>query len=98
MGDRTTRIALAALLVLCTMWFLAGEDDLGRPTDRPRGDGEYYYVYLPSMWLDGDLDLANQYHAGHNPYQTRKTATGRPGNFFGIGPALFESPWFLLGH
>ncbi len=48
--------------------------------------------------LDRDLDFANQYAITKNWYRFGKTEMGRPGNVFGIGPALFELPAFLVGH
>jgi hypothetical protein len=62
-------------------------------------DGYYYYSYLPSWWIDHDLDLSNQYE--HRPEQAAAwgrlpTATGRPSNPFAIGMAALLSPAFLL--
>lgn len=62
-------------------------------------DAYYYYSYLPSWWIDGDLDLTNQFL--HRPeeaalYGRLPTLTGRPSNPFSIGMAVMLSPAFLL--
>ena len=61
-------------------------------------DGLYYYVYLPSIVLDGDLDLANDYEAIGNPYKICRTETGRMGNPFQVGAAILWLPFYLIGH
>lgn len=92
------RVAFATLVVVCTIAFAAGRDDHGAPLAHPHGDGGYYYVWLPSLWLDGDVDLDNQYDTVGNPWQLPRTPLDRAGNVFGIGPAVFESPLFVVGH
>ncbi len=84
--------------MLCTLALAFGHDDEGEPLALPHGDAMYYYVYLPSLWLDGDVDLANQYAVSGDPWQHRETPIGRAGNVFGVGPAVFSSPLFLVGH
>lgn len=59
-------------------------------------DGVHYYVYLPSFWLDGDLDFSDEY-AYFLPFREVKAANP-PTNKYGIGTALFWSPFFLLAH
>ncbi len=86
-----------ALLAAASIWFFAGTDGRGG-TARLSADGEYYHAYLPTLVLDRDLDFANQYAITKNWYRFGKTELGRPGNVFGIGPALFELPAFLAGH
>ncbi len=68
-------------------------------------DGIRYYVYLPSVLIDGDLDLTDEYQHFYRsePLTVRhlladQTATGLPANRFGIGPALLWSPFFVLAH
>jgi hypothetical protein len=61
-------------------------------------DGWYYYYYLRSAVLDGDLDLDNDYRDFGNWYGFGVTRTGRRHNPFGVGPALFWAPGFLVGH
>ncbi|HEX3480335.1 MAG TPA: hypothetical protein VHT91_35195 [Kofleriaceae bacterium] len=95
---RATWIATAALAVVATVAFAAGRDDWGRTLREPTADAAYYYAYLPSLVLDGDLDLANQYQVTGNWYRFGATPLGRPGNVFGIGPAVFALPAFAAGH
>lgn len=62
-------------------------------------DGFGYYVYLPSIVIDGDLDLSNQVR--RLPYEGGKAffkvseATGRTTDQFPIGCALMWTPFFL---
>ncbi len=73
------------------------------------GDGIYYYVYLRSAVLDGDLDFTNDYtlYQQFNNEDPRKkaemlerdlTPTGKPGNLFSVGPALLWAPVFIPTH
>jgi len=65
-------------------------------------DGFGYYIYLPSIVIDGDLDLANQ--IAHQPDQpdhwtfAKSPVTGKVGNIFQIGPAILWAPFFLCAH
>jgi hypothetical protein len=90
--------AFAVVTVASTIVFATGHDPKGDPIRHPKADGEYYYTYLPSLWLDGDLDFTDEYKVTGNWYRFGKAPTGRPSNVFGIGPAVFESPFFLVGH
>jgi hypothetical protein len=61
-----------------------------------------YYVYLPSLVIDGDLDLANQFagqpeQKDHDFYQVIPK-TGKVGNPFQVGCAMMWSGFFLLAH
>ena len=62
-------------------------------------DGISYYVYLPSLWLDGDVDFTDEY-AYFFPDRQFHSANppSLPPNKFAIGPALLWSPFFLLAH
>lgn len=61
-------------------------------------DDAFYFSYLPSVWIDHDLDFTNQYKETHFPADifTRQTPTGALKNEFPIGPALCWSPFFIL--
>src|SRR5262249_23585365 len=99
MAPRTRMwIATAALAAIATVAFALGRDDWGRSLREPTADAAYYYAYLPSLVLDRDLDFANQYKVTQNWYRLGPTPLGRPGNVFGIGPAVFELPAFAVGH
>ena len=86
------------LLVIGSALFFTGRDNWKRSLLEPTADAAYYYVYLPSALLDRDLDFSNQYKITKNWYRLPPTELGRPGNVFGIGPAVFQSPAFLIGH
>jgi hypothetical protein len=91
-------IAGAVLAAAATVAFALGRDDWKRSLREPTADAAYYYAYLPSLVLDGDLDFANQYKVTQNWYRFGPTPLGRAGNVFGIGPAVFELPAFVVGH
>ena len=63
-------------------------------------DGFGYYIYLPSLVIDGDLDLANQLE--RLPYEGEKhffrvsPETGRHTNQFPVGCAILWAPFFIL--
>jgi len=97
-SPRAIWIATAALAVAATAAFADGEDEWGRSLREPSADAAYYYAYLPSLVLDRDLDFTNQYRVTQNWYRLGPTPLGRPGNVFGIGPAVFALPAFLAGH
>jgi hypothetical protein len=64
-------------------------------------DGLFYYEYLPSVFLDGDLDFSNQraqLQAEGVPYSWdfATTRTGLPGTPFTAGWAFVTAPFFLL--
>jgi hypothetical protein len=65
-------------------------------------DGFGYYIYLPSLFIDGDLDLWNQLvlHPGQRVHDFYDVVpeTGISGNGFQFGCALLWAPFFLLTH
>src|SRR6185503_18869113 len=65
---------------------------------RVASDGVDHFVSLRSLWMDGDLDFANDY-ARLSPRGTSvdaATPLGRTGNLHPVGPALAWSPFYLL--
>lgn len=67
-------------------------------------DSAFYYAYLPSTLIDGDLDFDNQFRtleldqgAMRDIFEA-KTSTGHVPNVFPAGCAILWSPFFLLGH
>ena len=67
------------------------------------GDGRGYYVYLPSLIVDGDLDFRNEMRAHWGPGFTPAllqdtTARGLVRNRYPVGMALTLLPSFLLAH
>lgn len=71
-------------------------------------DEVQYYVYLRSLWFDGDLNFANDYQRFHelNPNagingsllqpNRIRAATGLYGNIAPVGSAIMWTPFFLL--
>jgi hypothetical protein len=63
------------------------------------GDGNAYYFYMRSFWLDFDADFTNELLLAYQ----RSHVTGTLYDegllkMFSIGPGLLWSPFFLLGH
>jgi hypothetical protein len=65
-------------------------------------DGFGYYVFLPSVLIDGDLDLSNQLaripYEEAKPYYLVVPKTKRVANPFPVGPALLWAPFFAAAH
>ncbi len=67
---------------------------------RINGDGLSYYVFVHSLWKDGDFDLANEYD--HYGMLTRgdlqvPTKTGLRRTIYSVGPAIVWGPFFGAG-
>ncbi len=100
-GDRL----ILALTGFCLLVFLL-TIPLPRADNQLVGsDGVYYYVYLPSLLLDGDLDFRDEYahFFAYDPARverllSNRTPVGRLPNQWPIGPAILWSPFFLLAH
>lgn len=98
------RLALATLVLFSALAVLFFTQDPIEARQRPwRGphvteDGWYYYHWVRSLVIDGDLDLENEYREVGNWYGFGVTRTGRRHNPFGIGPALVWTPGFVVGH
>lgn len=97
-GRERTFAAVVAFLGLFAgaAWFFTSKSDRG-PTAALSADGFYYHAWLPTLVYDRDLDLADEYAVFDNFYCFGAAPSGRPGNPFGVGPALFELPFFLAG-
>lgn len=95
---RISWLLVAGYLLLALFNYSQGY--LAHLDQRIRGiDSVYYYVYLPSLWLDRDVDFTNQMaQLPEAPRDWQPTANGRVPNAFSMGPALFWSPFFLAGH
>ena len=94
---RAALVAAATVWLASTAWFFSGHGAQGR-TAQLTADAWYYHAYLPSLFMDGDLDFADEYRVTGNWYRFGKTDTGRMANVFGVGPAIFEAPVFLAAH
>jgi hypothetical protein len=60
------------------------------------GDGVFYYSWLRSVVIDRDIDFSNDY--AHEQVTQPLTSTGRMGNKYSIGEALFWAPAFITTH
>src|SRR6516165_1047233 len=75
---------------------------LGQPIDLVVSDGRFYYVYLSSFVIDGDLDFRNQIIEHWGPdfrpeFLEDRTPSGHITNIYPIGLALTILPGFLAG-
>jgi len=100
-GDRL----ILALTGICLLVFLLTIPLPRADRQLVGSDGVYYYVYLPSLLLDGDLDFRDEYayFFAYDPAKVERllsnpTPIGRLPNQWPIGPAIFWSPFFLLAH
>lgn len=64
-------------------------------TDIDISDEGGKYVYIASLWFDGDLDFSNNWQANVQAFTA--TATGVARNYWTIGPALLWFPFFWVG-
>jgi hypothetical protein len=73
------------------------------------GDGIYYYVWLRSVVIDGDLDFTNDYtlyqqfnnedlQKKREMLELHKTPLGKPADYFSVGPAVLWFPVYLPTH
>ncbi len=60
------------------------------------GDGIFYYSYVRSAVVDGDIDFINEYKV-FNTSQPR-SPSGLPGNKYSIGASILWYPWFAWAH
>jgi len=93
------QLLMIANLGLTLLYYLLGY--LYEPHNRVvPTDSAHYYMYLRSLFFDGDIDFSNEilhyYNADH--LRSLITVTGLPGNQWSIGPAIFWTPFFLLAH
>jgi hypothetical protein len=103
------RAAVISLIVFLFLAHIVGIAFVNRGITNGQiiaGDGLFYYEYLPSLILDGDLDFGNQRAAAQQlniPYNWQaphlaKTSTGLPGTPFAPGWAALTAPFFIVGH
>ena len=88
---------LTAYLLLIAIYASFGH--LNRLDRHVRGsDGIYYYIYLPSLFFDRDLDFTNDIKRFNSGIRGGITPMGYPENVFSVGPAILWSPFFGLAH
>ncbi len=93
-GVRDTHSLVLVLLLIPTIYQFRGLER------RMVADGFYYYSYVQSFWKDFDLRFENDYRKLgilHRPSLDQVTDTGHRRNIFSVGPAIFWTPFFLLG-
>jgi len=87
---------LGAVLVLGASLFL------GKSTKLITSDGNAYYAWLPTLFIDHDLDFRNNFRDLYAPDSIRNsvimTPDGRGANKCPVGMAILELPGFALGH
>ena len=74
-----------------------------RAIGRGMADGVGYYAYLPSVFFDGDLNFTNEFDPQQSPFThiPLNIPAARPGyliNPWSVGPAIYWTPFWLLGH
>ena len=94
---------ITALIILCYIALNAFYLSMGYLTNldnRIRGvDGVFYYVYLPSILFDQDVQFENNLTAiyGEN-YSVNVSDNGSATNTWAIGPAMLWLPFYILAH
>jgi Dolichyl-phosphate-mannose-protein mannosyltransferase len=88
--DPGLAVLAIALVVLLGLLFSHGE--------RITSDGVDHYVYLRSLAVDRDLDLANDYEvvSPRRGSVEPLTRLGRTGNVHPIGPAILWAPFYAV--
>ncbi len=61
-------------------------------------DGVGYWIYLPTVWLDHDLDFSNNLEKTPQTMPLAITRTGYIGNLWNAGTAVLLTPFFLIAH
>jgi hypothetical protein len=100
---RTRQGRLALYVLLGLVLFVVG---LAAVSFKPKfelavSDARAYYVYLPSLVIDGDLDFSNQvleHWDGDCPPPWERTPLGLVKDKYPIGVALTLAPSFLTAH
>jgi hypothetical protein len=103
MDERRQRRVIAVATALIALAYLVGvslTSGLSRPL--VQGDARSYFAYLPSLVLDADLDLRNEFvrlqpNTDPNPYPWDVGAGDLAANPFPVGPALLWLPGYLFG-
>ena len=94
---RLSAIVIAAWVLLTGLYAGLGYlDNLGQRIAPV--DSAYYYMYLPSLFEDGDIDFKDEVTQtmGAERAAATVTATGMTDNHWPVGPALLWAPAYLL--
>lgn len=95
-------LAVGVLALALAFTYVAGVQLTTRPGESfLQGDARSYFVYLPSLVIDRDLDLRNQFAVlqpeGDSEYPFGRTTDGRARNPFPIAPAIMWLPGYVAG-
>lgn len=85
-----------ALILLIVLVF--GFYSMNRNSWNMSADSKLYYVYLRSMFFDGDLHFTNDYIKMGGPFYSMNHQTGYWNNPFAVGSSILWFPFFLTGH
>lgn len=93
------RVVAGATLLIALVYLFGTAYSSGLTRPVVQGDARSYFAYLPSIVLDGDLDLTNQFdvlrpEGGDPRYPFGVGADGYAANPFPIGPALLWLPGY----
>lgn len=94
---------LVGVLTLCValVYVLGILSTRGARGSLVKGDARSYFAYLPSLIVDRDLDLRNQFTVlapeGDTPTPFGRTRTGEAANPFPVTPALLWLPGYVVG-
>jgi len=97
------RAVIAALTLGCIVAYLGGTGlATGVDGELVQGDARSYFAYLPSLVLDGDVDLRNQFtvlqpQGRDQPAPWGVGPGGIAANPFPVGPALVWLPGYVAG-
>ena len=103
MTDRTQQKIVALTTAALAVAYLLGTSlTSGLSEPIVQGDARSYFAYLPSIVLDGDIDLTNQFdhlrpEGGDPRYPFGVGANGYAANLFPAGPALLWLPGYVAG-
>ncbi|MCU0532407.1 MAG: hypothetical protein MUD14_00645 [Hydrococcus sp. Prado102] len=91
-----TIFAIAILILGISAW-------RGNSPDLIVSDGNGYYAWIRSIFIDGDINFQNDFEKLYFPDPppidlNRRTPNGLVPNQYPIGVAILEIPGFLLGH
>lgn len=95
-------LAIGVLALALALTYVTGVQLTTGPDESfLQGDAKSYFVYLPSLVVDRDLDLRNQFAVlqpeGDGEYPFGRTSDGRARNPFPIAPAIMWLPGYVVG-
>ena len=106
MNERTQQKTVIAMTLAFALVYVAGTAaSSGLSLPLVQGDAKSYFAYLPSLVLDFDLDLRNQFTqlrpeqgaGGDAQFPFGPGAGDKAANPFPVGPALLWLPGYLAG-